>query len=111
MDLSVQPVPETVLLDFQVVANLEIQPEAFAHAKETRQAERRVRNDRPLTVNDFVDTTRRYADILGEPILAQTQRSQKLLEKDLSRVYRWNFLTHSVLILVGFCGVSGRDIS
>jgi len=96
-DFSVQTIAEPILFDLEVVADLKVQPEALAHAKETRQAKSSVGADRPLAMNDLVDTTSGDSDVLGEAILAQPHRPQKLLEKDLSGVYRREFLAHCVL--------------
>ena|SRR5436309_12707615 len=98
MDLRIQPVTETILLDFEIISNLKVQPEALTQAKETRQAKSGVSTDRPLSMNDLVDTTSRHPDILGEPILAQAHWSQKFLEQDLSGMYRWKLLAHCLCL-------------
>jgi len=51
-----------ILLNFQVVARLEVDPEALARPEVLREAERRVSGDPTLPVNDLIDPTRRNAD-------------------------------------------------
>src|SRR5215210_2293301 len=77
-NLTIQPVTETILFDFEIIADLQIEPEALAHAKETRQAKGGISRDRPLPMNDLVDATGRHPDVLGEPILAKAHWPQEL---------------------------------
>jgi len=54
-DFGVEPVAETVLLDFEVVACLEVDPEALREAEVTRQSEGGVAGNGAFAVDDLVD--------------------------------------------------------
>ncbi len=61
---------EIVLLDFEVEAGLEVEPEAVGGTEVASQAEGGVGGDSPLAVDDLVDPPRGHADRDGEPVLA-----------------------------------------
>jgi hypothetical protein len=42
--------------------------------------------DRPLSVNNFVDTPWRYTNIAGDPVLADAHGNQEFLEEHLARM-------------------------
>lgn len=73
-DLFFQSFPEAVLLHFQFVMGLQVEPEAFRGSEIARQPKTRVRGDRAFAVNNLVDTARRHTDILGQAILADAVR-------------------------------------
>jgi hypothetical protein len=54
-------VTKTVRFDLQIVGALEVQPEPGRIPKETTESQRRVRANRTLSVDDFVDASRRHA--------------------------------------------------
>src|SRR5260370_3046674 len=78
--------PEPVPLDLKVVAHLEVEPKALGGAEEPRQAQGRVRRDRPLPVDNLIDPAWRHAQPLREAVLRQPQRAEKILVQHFSRV-------------------------
>src|SRR5579872_4215647 len=83
-DFAVEAVAQAVLLEFQVITRLQIQPEAFRRSKKASQAEGCIGSNSALAPNDFIDPPRRNAYVLGKPVLADSQRSQKLFEQHLA---------------------------
>jgi hypothetical protein len=83
-DLAIEAITEAILLQFQVVMGLQIQPEPIGRLKVPRQSQRRVGGNRALPTDDFVDPPRRDADVLGQTILADAKRAEKLLKKYLA---------------------------
>jgi len=69
--LALQPATQLVLLDFQIIACLQIHPEILGHPKITRQSQGGIRADGAFAMYDFIDAPRRHGDILGQGILAQ----------------------------------------
>jgi hypothetical protein len=85
-DLPLEAVTEAVAFHIEVVCSLQIQPEPIRGAEEPGQAKSGIRAHRTRTVHNLVDTPGRNAEALREAVLAQIQRLEKLLEKDLARV-------------------------
>jgi S-adenosylmethionine synthetase len=83
-----QRAAQPVLFHLEVVAGLQVQPEPLRGAEVPGQAQRGVRGDAPLAVDDLVDPPGRHVDRLGQLVLADSQRGEELLQQDLPRVYR-----------------------
>src|SRR5208282_1689754 len=86
--LATQSVPQSVLLDLQVVANLQVQPEPLRCAEVPRQPKCGVRADRSGPVHNLVDPPRRHTRLLRQPVLADVQGGQELFQQDLAGVDR-----------------------
>ena len=84
----VQRAAQPVLFHLEVVAGLQVQPEPLRSAEVPGQAQRGVRGDAPLAVDDLVDPPGRDVDRLGQLVLADSQRGEELLQQDLPRVHR-----------------------
>src|SRR5688572_6815074 len=82
----VEAIAKPVLLNFQLVTCLQVQPESLRSAKVPRQPQRCISRDRTLAADNFVDPTRWDRRILCEPILADSQGCQELFQKDFARV-------------------------
>jgi hypothetical protein len=70
---------KAILLRFQIVTSLEIQPEAFGRAEVPGQSQGRVGRHGALAEHDLVDAPWWDADILGELILAYLERLQETI--------------------------------
>jgi len=77
---------ESVALDFEVVASLEVQPKSLGGPEVPREAQRRVGADPTLAVDDLVDPTRWDSDRDGQLVLGDPERLQVLLDEYLARV-------------------------
>jgi hypothetical protein len=86
MDLSRQPVSDSILLSGKVKVALQIEPELRGDAKVTSQTQRGVRRDAPVAMNNFVDAAGRDADILRQAILRNAHRLEELLQENLAGV-------------------------
>ena len=82
MDL-VEGGAEVVLLDLEVVAGLQVEPEPVGGAEVARQPQRGVGCDPALAVDDLIDPSWRDTDRDGEVVLGDLQRGQEVLEEDL----------------------------
>jgi hypothetical protein len=71
------------------MAGLDIQPETLGGAEVPGQAQCSVGRHGALAEDDFVDPPGRHADILGQLVLADLQRLQELLEKNLTGRGGW----------------------
>ena len=74
--------------EFEAVSGLQIRPESIRRAERPSKPRGRVGGDLALPMNDLVDESSRHVDRQGEPVLADLQRLEKLLEQDLTRVDR-----------------------
>ena len=89
LDLVPQPVPEPILLDFQVRCSLEIQlrrPRKLPAA--APQSQGRVGGDRPHPTHDLVDPARRDARIPGQTVLTEAERVEEFFLEDLAGMDR-----------------------
>src|SRR3954452_8158932 len=84
-DFGVQPVAKSILLDLELVPDLKIEPEPLGCAEVLGQPQRGVRRDSPIAVNDLVDPPRGDADVLGDPVLADSHRLEEFLEENFTR--------------------------
>ena len=90
-----------VLSYIKIVIHLQSQPELRRHLKISCQPQCSISGNRTFPVNDLIDTTWRNMDVLGQSVLADFFRLQKLFHKDFSRVKREHFLfTHGHLLMV-----------
>jgi hypothetical protein len=96
-DFCFESVSKAILFQFQIVSGLKIQPKSLACTKEPGKPQSSTRGYAPLPVNNFVNATRGDADALGQPILADSHWTQKLLQEDLAWVNWWKLLRHVVL--------------
>src|SRR5262245_29897546 len=84
-----------------VMARLQPEPPAVAHAEEAAQPQIGIGRDRTLASNDVADALRRHPYLLGEPILRQTQRLEKFLFQHFARRHRSDLtLSHGELLSV-----------
>ena len=74
-----QSLAHPLLLHFQIVARLEVQPLLRRHLEIAAETERGVRCHGSLALHDFIGATRRHSNVEREPILAQAQRLQEIL--------------------------------
>jgi hypothetical protein len=96
-DFCFESVSKAILLQFQIVSGLKIQPKSLTCTEEPGKPQSSTRSYAPLPVNNFVNATRGDADTLGQPILADSHWAQKLLQEDLAWVNWWKLLRHVVL--------------
>ena len=90
-----------VLSYIKIVIHLQSQPELRRHLKISCQPQCSISGNRTFPVNDLIDTTWRNMDVLGQSVLADFFRLQKLFHEDFSRVKREHFLfTHGHLLMV-----------
>ena len=90
-----------VLSYIKIVIHLQSQPELRRHLKISCQPQCSISGNRTFPVNDLIDTTWRNMDVLGQSVLADFFRLQKLFHEDFSRVEREHFLfTHGHLLMV-----------
>jgi len=80
--------PQSLLGQLQIMTGLHPQPEAFAEAEETAQAQIGVGTDRPPPLHDRVDAALRYADRQRQPVLTDPHRSEELLQQHLARMHQ-----------------------
>jgi len=96
-NLGFEAAVEAVFFDFEVVAGLEVEPEALGGAEVAGEAEGGVGGDGALAVDDLVDAAGWHGDVLGEAVLGDVHGVEELFEKDLAgvdgRVGRW-FVGH-----------------
>ena len=83
-----QHAAQSLLGQLQIMAGLQPQPEAFADAEETAQAQIGVGTDRPPPLHDRVDAALRYADRQRQPVLTDPHRSEELLQQHLARMHQ-----------------------
>ena len=82
---------EAIALDLEVVARLHIEPEPFGRAEVASQAEGGIRADGTGAVYDLVDATRGDADVLGQAVLREAERLEKVVREDFARMNRSKF--------------------
>ncbi len=68
----IQTVTQTFAGLFQIVVSLQAHPECLGSAEIARQTQGAVRRDCTFTMHDFVDATRRNADVTRQPVLVLT---------------------------------------
>jgi hypothetical protein len=78
----VECVGKPVAFDLEVVAALQVQPEAVRRTEEARQRKGRGGADAAPAVDDLVDASWRDAYRDGEPVLGDAQRLEELAEAD-----------------------------
>jgi len=92
---------KSVLLGLHVESRLQIHPKELSCPKEAREAKRCICTDRSLPVDDLIDSASWYADLLSETVLTDPHGLQILLQENLARMYRWEFLcAHEFLLVV-----------
>jgi hypothetical protein len=91
-DFAIQPIPESILFQFQVVPYLQVEPESVRRSKEPRQSQGCICRNRPLASNNLIDASWWNADILGQTILADPQGREILFQKNLAWM-DWGWLT------------------
>jgi len=89
-----------IFLDFEIVSGLEIHPETLRCPKVARQTQRCVCGNSTLPMDDFVDSSRRNGDVLGQSVLSDTHRFQELLEENLTRMNWPQLFWHGVLLMI-----------
>jgi hypothetical protein len=81
-DFLVQSVREDRTRRFKIVPRLEVHPALGLHPKEAPEAQRRIRRDPPLAMDNLIHTTRRHSNRLGHMVLAELHRLQKILQEN-----------------------------
>src|SRR6185436_12709670 len=97
-DLPVDLCGEPLLRLFEIEVDLQPQPKPLGGSKVSSQAKGRLGRDRPLCEHDFVDSPRRDLDLACQPVLADPQRLQELIEKDLAGMDVGELLAHRTLV-------------
>lgn len=69
---------KVVTLDLEIIPRLQIEPEAITCAEVASKTERSVRRNASCAMDNFVDTPRGHTDVLGEPVLRNPERLQKV---------------------------------
>jgi hypothetical protein len=88
LDFPVQSVRQGLPRGFEIIPRLEVHPELRLHPKEAAQAQRGIRRDPPLPMDNLINATRRHPDRLGQMVLADLHRLQKILQQNLPRMDR-----------------------
>jgi hypothetical protein len=88
LDFLVQSIRKGFTRDFEIVPRLEIHPELGLHPQKAAQAQRCIRGNPPLPMDNLINATRRYPDRLRQMVLADLHRLQKILKQDLPRMDR-----------------------
>src|SRR5574337_558890 len=83
---ALQPRPQSILLDLQVVSRLKIQPESVGSTEVASEPQRRVCRNRAIAVYDLVHTPRGHADLFRQPVLGDPQRLQEFLQEHFTRM-------------------------
>ena len=94
MYLLVEDVSQLVPFALEVVLDLEVHPEAIAEPEVAGEPKCRVGRDRPLAMDDLVDTAWGHTDVLGQAVLADTHRLEEVLHEDLTGMDWFELLTH-----------------
>lgn len=68
----------------EIIGRLQVHPEFRACAQDSRQQDRGLGRNAPLTIDDGVHALDRNRHALGQGNLTQVQRNEELREKDLS---------------------------
>lgn len=84
-----------VLGRFRVKARLAAQPVPVGQAEEFAQTQIRVGRDAAAARHDFADALRRHVNFLGQPVVADAQRQQKLLAQDFTGMDGGKFVAHA----------------
>src|SRR5664280_331965 len=87
-DFLGETVAEAILLHFEVVARLEVEPEPLRRPEVAGETQGGVGRDRALPVHYLVDPSRRDARVLGHAVLRDLERFDELLEQDLAGMDR-----------------------
>ncbi len=74
---------ELVFSFFEFVIALQAKPEFRRGTEIAREAQRRVRGDRTLALDDFGDPISRYAQVHCEPMNADAGRDDEVVVQDL----------------------------
>jgi len=85
--LTVDLFNELIFGHVQIIVHLQPEPELRRHVEVARQTQRRIRGNAPLALDDFVNPSRRHADVQGQAVLAKGHGFEKLVQEYLARVY------------------------
>lgn len=86
VDFLPDPVGILIFGDVEIVAALQVYPELRRCAEIAGQPNCRVCRDRPLAVNDLVDSPRGDGEGLRKTVLTDPHRREEFLEQDLAGV-------------------------
>jgi hypothetical protein len=78
---------EDTFRDLGIVRRLSPQPVTIGKTEKSAQTQIGIGRDAPLAGHDVADALRRHADFLGQPILADAHRFQKLLQQEFTGSY------------------------
>lgn len=92
-DFLLETVTKPVSFYVQIEAGLQVEPKSIRGAEVSRKTQRRVGRDRSRTVYDLIDSPRRHADVLSEPVLRQSKGFQEVMKQDFARVNRIQLAT------------------
>jgi len=91
---STQFFTQAVFLDFEIVSSLQVEPESVAGPEEPGESKRCIRGDSAPAVHDPIDAARRNADVFSHAVPAYAHGGQELLQQNLARMARGEFLSH-----------------
>jgi hypothetical protein len=73
-----------------MVPRLEVHPALCLHPKEAAEAQRRIRRDPPLAMDNLIHATRRHSNRLSHMVLTELHWLQKILQENRPRMDRRN---------------------
>ncbi len=84
LDFLLKAVTQLHFSAFGIIMGLDAGPELDGGAEVARKPQRRVGADAALLMANFTDPHGGYADVLGQPVLADAHRLQKLLQENFA---------------------------
>lgn len=99
-----------ILFCFQVVSRLKIHPKCCRRAKIFFKTKRRIRTYATKPMNNFINATRRDANIHRKSILRHIEWRQKFFEKNLAWMNRLKFFCHTLLMIIGYFHIKRASI-
>ena len=113
LHLPVQSVRQGFQRCFHVILRLQVQPELRLHVEIPTEPKRGVGGDAPAAVDNFVDASRRDADVFCQPVLTDTQWFKKLGNQDgLGESLVWTCWPLSMIIhdgnIMGIAALPGE---
>jgi hypothetical protein len=98
-DFTVDALAELGFGDFEVIADLQAQPDRGAGAEVARQAHGGIDRDGSLAMNDLADANRRNAKIVCQAILAQAERFHEVFQQNFAGMDGGEQVIHKFLPL------------
>jgi len=93
-DFFGEPVIQALLLLFQVVVGLQVEPELRRHAKVTPKPQGGTRGDGSLALDNFINAARGHADVFSQSVLGDAHRFEEFLNQDFAMATKlgWKWL-------------------